>query len=72
MALTSIFTQQQRHLLILDEYDDPTLAHEMDNVELINTFCDAMIKRFEKIKKAISDNTEKGCKRAIGYAEDGQ
>ncbi|KAI8328266.1 hypothetical protein BC941DRAFT_363907, partial [Chlamydoabsidia padenii] len=87
VALTRLLTGKQRHLLALDEYDDPTLQliysaayysftkhHNLDansNTNLIN-FCDVACLPFEKIIKTISSEPPTTSnKRANKCAEDG-
>ncbi|KAG1170152.1 hypothetical protein G6F70_008231 [Rhizopus microsporus] len=83
VALSYFFTQQQRYLLTLDKFDDPTLltiyhsaytsfskhcAQVSDQVKTMQDFCDAISLQFGKIIKSAKDNTQCSTKRAIIYA----
>lgn len=86
VALTYFITQQQRHLLALDVFDDPTInviyrrAHsifskhgavETDQRATWMQFCQAIALQFNKIAKVTKDDSPSSKKRAIKYAEDG-
>ncbi|KAI8990862.1 hypothetical protein BDF20DRAFT_830954 [Mycotypha africana] len=64
IALANFFTQQQRHLMTLDEFNDPTLhtiyraaytsfskhcAQQSDQLKTMQEFCDAISLQFGKI-----------------------
>ncbi|CEI88119.1 hypothetical protein RMCBS344292_02519 [Rhizopus microsporus] len=85
-ALVHFLTQQQKHIIALDEYMDPTLqriytmAHqiftEKSNDKVIQdteiqSFCDATIAQYEKIIKNNSSNNAASRKRIANYAQDG-
>ncbi|CAO3575976.1 unnamed protein product [Absidia cylindrospora] len=85
VALTLFFTLRQRHLLALDEYNDPTLNSiyraayysftrhhniDTDTNTIFENFCDITSIQFEKIIKSIGSDTA-AIKRTRAYAEDG-
>jgi hypothetical protein len=87
VALTYFFTQQQRHIMALDEYDDPTLqniyktaylsfsvdrAVKKDTNIQMQVFCDATASQFQKIIRCNNEDTPASKKRLQKYAEDGK
>ncbi|KAG0179400.1 hypothetical protein DFQ28_003345, partial [Apophysomyces sp. BC1034] len=86
IALCYFFMLQERSILALEKYDDPTIqaiyrkALEILSVEKdektsltlqAQSFCDAVASQFTKILKCNQDQSETSKKRLRQYAEDG-
>ncbi|KAI7892942.1 uncharacterized protein EV154DRAFT_503417 [Mucor mucedo] len=86
IALIHFLTQQEKHIVALDEYMDPTLrkiystAYRIFTIESENkvlrdteveSYCDAMTSQFKKIIHNNNCNDEVSRKRIEKYAEDG-
>ncbi|KAG1285867.1 hypothetical protein G6F62_007926 [Rhizopus arrhizus] len=86
IALAYIFILQEKNIVMLDEYNDPTIQDiyktalnvfsfdkdtTNDLTRRTESFCDAMASQFPKILKYEKDYSEKSIKRLRQYAEDG-
>ncbi|CEI96926.1 hypothetical protein RMCBS344292_11069 [Rhizopus microsporus] len=86
IALCYFFMLQERRILALEKYDDPTIqAIYKKTLELLSvqkdettsltlqaqSFCDAVASQFTKILKCSQDQLETSKKRLRQYAEDG-
>ncbi|KAF7721412.1 hypothetical protein EC973_004718 [Apophysomyces ossiformis] len=86
VALAFFFTQRQRHLLALEEYDDPNVqdiyktayrvfslnrSKENDNTQALIDVCDKVSLQFQKIVDCAKRDTPGDKRKLLKYAEDG-
>lgn len=86
IALAYILILQEKNIVMLDEYNDPTIQDiyktalnlfsfnkdaSNDLARRVESFCDAIASQFKKILKYEKDPSEKSRKRLRLYAEDG-